>query len=76
LSYFLPGKVFSKTLIPLPVKYLNSQLSYWSAQEQALKPSCIVIPESDQDVQTAVAVLHVGNLAGVASCKFAVRSGG
>jgi FAD/FMN-containing dehydrogenase len=75
LSYFLDGKVFSKAVVP-PAKYTTSQLSYWSAQEQSLNPACIVIPTTEQDVQTAVTILNYGNRAGIASCKFAVRSGG
>ena len=48
-------------------------LSYFSQQEQELKPSCIVKPNSAQDVATAVKLLTA---LGQFECPFAVRGGG
>ncbi|KAF2198776.1 FAD-binding domain-containing protein [Delitschia confertaspora ATCC 74209] len=72
LDFFLPKKVFTK----LHPAYGISQLSFWSAQEQSLKPACILIPETQEDVQLAVTVLNIGVKAGISSCKFAVRGAG
>ncbi|KAF2751575.1 putative oxidoreductase [Sporormia fimetaria CBS 119925] len=74
LDYFLPGKVHLKSILDL--EYQASQLSFWSAQEQSLLPSCIVIPTSTQDVSTAVKILNMGNQISIARCKFAVRGAG
>ncbi|KAF2106961.1 oxidoreductase FAD-binding protein [Lophiotrema nucula] len=74
LDYFLPGKVHSKTL--LDVQYQSSQASFWSAQEKTLLPTCIVIPNSTQDVSTAVTILSVAYQANISGCKFAVRGVG
>ncbi|KAF2196370.1 FAD-binding domain-containing protein [Delitschia confertaspora ATCC 74209] len=72
LDFFLPKKVFTE----LHPAYSISQLSFWSAQEQRLNPACILIPESQEDVQLAVTVLNVGVKAEIASCKFSVRGAG
>ena len=58
------------------LEYQSSQLSFWSAQEQALQPTCIVIPTSAQDVSLAVTLLSLGYEAGVPGCQFAVRGAG
>jgi FAD/FMN-containing dehydrogenase len=44
---------------------------YWSEQEQALKPACVVNPSSAQDVSAALKVLLVNR-----ACQFAVKGGG
>ncbi|OAF99199.1 oxidoreductase FAD-binding protein [Paraphaeosphaeria sporulosa] len=54
LDRFLPGKVS----FPTNLSYTSSQITFWSAQEQSLHPSCIVIPTSTQDVSTAVTILN------------------
>jgi hypothetical protein len=72
LDHFLPGKVAFATNLT----YTTSQITFWSAQEQSLHPSCIVIPTSTQDVSTAVTVLNVGYQAAIPGCKFAVRGAG
>ncbi|KAI7490718.1 hypothetical protein KC351_g445 [Hortaea werneckii] len=68
----------NKVVFPDSAPYEESIASYWSAQEEAVSPSCVVLPESTEDVAIAVATLghsrgHVGNLVG---CQFAIRSGG
>ncbi|CAI6334757.1 unnamed protein product [Periconia digitata] len=72
LEYFLPEKVVFQT----ESNYFKSQTSFYSAQEQSIKPSCIVIPTSKQDVSTAVTILNVGFQASIPGCSFAVRGGG
>lgn len=72
LNYFLPGKVVNTS----QPTYQSSQSSFWSAQEQDLRPACIVIPTSTQDVSTAVVVLSAGFQASIPDCKFAIRGGG
>ncbi|KAI6834743.1 hypothetical protein KC340_g7176 [Hortaea werneckii] len=70
------GRTLETKSIALP--YEESIASYSSAQEEAVSPSCVVLPESAEDVAVVVATLgnsrgHVGNHDG---CQFAVRSGG
>ncbi|KAF2864779.1 hypothetical protein BDV95DRAFT_632739 [Massariosphaeria phaeospora] len=72
LEYFLPDRVNFVT----DLAYTSSQLSFWSAQEQSVKPTCIVVPISTQDVSTAVTILSVAHQASIAGCKFAVRGAG
>ncbi|PVI05025.1 FAD-binding domain-containing protein [Periconia macrospinosa] len=72
LQYFLPGKVVFQT----DVDYLKSQKSFWSSQEQSVKPTCIVIPTSTQEVSNAVTILSIGFQASIPGCQFAVRGGG
>ncbi|KAL5419943.1 hypothetical protein PMIN03_000161 [Paraphaeosphaeria minitans] len=72
LDRFLPGKVS----LPSSLSYTSSQITFWSAQEQSLHPSCIVIPTSTQDVSTAVTILNIGYQAAIPGCKFAVRGAG
>ncbi|KAF2191541.1 FAD-binding domain-containing protein, partial [Zopfia rhizophila CBS 207.26] len=56
--------------------YQSSQLSFWSAQEQSLHPTCIVISTSTQDVSIAVTILNIAYQASIRGCKFAVRGAG
>lgn len=72
LDYFLPGKVVTA----LDPRYTSSQVTFWSAQEQSLHPTCIVIPTTTQDVSTAVTILNVGYQASISGCNFAVRGAG
>ncbi|KAF2790458.1 oxidoreductase FAD-binding protein [Melanomma pulvis-pyrius CBS 109.77] len=74
LDYFLPGKVHFN--LPTDLAYQASQLSFWSAQEQTLHPTCIVTPTSTQNVSIAVAILNAGYQANIKGCQFAVRSAG
>lgn len=48
--------------------------SYFAAQERATQPGCIVLPQTAQDVSTAVASLT--NKTNSGHCQFAIRSGG
>lgn len=50
--------------------YNASLLSYWAQGEQLITPSCVVLPQTAQDVSKAIKILVNG------SCKFAVRGGG
>ncbi|KAI1120718.1 hypothetical protein F5Y10DRAFT_289356 [Nemania abortiva] len=47
--------------------------SYFSQQQQAVRPACIVFPQTTQDVSTTIRILtsHPDR-----KCKFAIRSGG
>ncbi|KAI0124989.1 hypothetical protein BJ170DRAFT_696539 [Xylariales sp. AK1849] len=60
----------SKISFPGSQQYNESLTSYYSAQEAALFPSCIVSPISAADVSKSVATLTRSN------CSFAIRSGG
>ncbi|KAG8529862.1 uncharacterized protein KY384_005343 [Bacidia gigantensis] len=55
--------------------YKQSLASYWSAQEQAVQPSCIYIPKTAKDVAAAVFVLNIASKL-IKGCEFAVRGGG
>lgn len=76
LRWRLKGKV----VFPDAITYQNSQAAYWSLQESFLMPSCIVRPESTQDVSAAVSVLtsisRFAPFLGEGRCSFAIRSGG
>ncbi|KAF2093744.1 FAD binding domain-containing protein [Rhizodiscina lignyota] len=66
LSVALPSEVFGANV----AGYNASLASYWTTQEQALHPACIVVPSSSSDISRAVKILsHV-------RCEFAVKSGG
>ena len=59
--------------MPHDGQYEQSLLSYFSQQEQALKPACVIKPESAQDVAVAVKILvEFGRYL----CPFAIRGGG
>lgn len=59
-----------KVAVPGSPAYTESLGSYFSQQEAAVQPACIVLPESASDVsQTVVALQHE-------RCPFAVRSCG
>lgn len=60
----------SKVLYPGSLGYNASIASYFSAEEAAVHPSCIVTPLSTADVSRAVTTLTRSN------CSFAIRSGG
>ncbi|RYP31090.1 hypothetical protein DL767_005934 [Monosporascus sp. MG133] len=61
-----------KVAVPGSSTYNLSLDSYFSAQQSAIHPACIVSPETTQDVSATVAWLMTkGN-----DCHFAVRSGG
>lgn len=54
--------------------YTSSQGSYFSLQETAVHPICIVSPQTTQDVSVAVRALTTSNYTN--KCQFAIRSGG
>ncbi|KAK8127344.1 oxidoreductase- FAD-binding [Apiospora sp. TS-2023a] len=60
----------SKVFMPQTAAYKASVASFWAQGEQAIAPSCVVLPQTAQDVSSAVKALVGG------SCQFAVRSGG
>ncbi|KAI1363924.1 hypothetical protein F5Y08DRAFT_353982 [Xylaria arbuscula] len=70
----------AKVAFPDSIPYHDSLASYFSAQEMAVQPQCIVMPETVEDVSTAVKTLVSGTGAANAStsdvCQFAIRSGG
>ncbi|KAH8768287.1 hypothetical protein F5883DRAFT_494823 [Diaporthe sp. PMI_573] len=63
-----------KLAYPDSPAYDASLASYYSAQQEGIRPACIVTPETTQDVSKAIKVLatHTDN----DLCKFAIRSGG
>jgi FAD/FMN-containing dehydrogenase len=55
---------------PLEPQYEAEQLNYWSAECTALRPSCILMPTSTQQVSSIVSLLQTTN------DSFAIKSGG
>jgi len=72
LANLIPGDVF----LPNASMYETSLTSYWSQQEQALQPSCIVRTGDLNGIAAAVKFLGEENHQNPGSCPFAVRSGG
>ncbi|KAL8864836.1 MAG: hypothetical protein Q9174_007199, partial [Haloplaca sp. 1 TL-2023] len=74
LSFVLGPKVG----LPLSVSYIDTSVSFWSQQEQTVRPNCVVQPLSTQDVAAAIYVLSVVNNQTNFSneCKFAIKGGG
>lgn len=69
----------SKVSLPNTAPYNASIGSFFSEQNNAIKPACVVSPTSTKDVQEAARVLSTLSLVGKFSgqhCQFAVRSGG
>ncbi|KAG0648322.1 FAD-dependent monooxygenase [Hyphodiscus hymeniophilus] len=58
----------SKVSFPGNSGYETTQASYFSLQEAALSPACIVIPSSSHDVAEAVTIIS-----GIPSCHFAIK---
>ena len=44
---------------PLSANYINSRYDYWNAVQSNYAPSCIVYPESAQDVSTALRAIKL-----------------
>lgn len=69
----------AKISFPNTTPYNESIGSYFSVQNNAIKPACVVSATTTKDVQEAVGILStlslVGKFAG-RKCQFAVRSGG
>ncbi|KAI0836719.1 FAD binding domain-containing protein [Hypoxylon sp. FL0890] len=57
-------------LKPASIAYTNEQTQYWSTFSGDLKPSCILEPETTEEVATIVSILQENNET------FAVKSGG
>ncbi|KAL4882982.1 hypothetical protein BJY04DRAFT_216700 [Aspergillus karnatakaensis] len=70
LSILLKGKVFT----PETSSYQESLSSYFSLQEQSLKPACIVRPTCPQDVSTIITTMATAHRESAE--RFAVRSNG
>ena len=68
----LEGKVWKQGNLA----YDSSIASYWSAQEEKLYPSCVIIPTNSEDVSIVVKALASANLLANDQLQFAVRSGG
>lgn len=64
-----------KVYFPDNPAYTASLGSYFSLQETAVHPRCIVSAQTVQDVSAAVRVLTTANVSS-SGCQFAVRSGG
>jgi hypothetical protein len=56
--------------------YNGSVSSYWSVQEESVRPTCVITPTTSRDVALAVSLLNVGGVVLPGKCEFAVRSGG
>ncbi|CAG8208750.1 unnamed protein product [Penicillium nalgiovense] len=65
----MEAKIGSQVLFPNDADYIAREQSYWS-QQARLKPACIVLPRSANEVSTIVKALADKEV------KFAVRSGG
>lgn len=66
----LSAALSSKVFLPETAAYKASVSSYWAQGEQLIAPSCVALPQTAQDVASALKALVAG------SCQFAVRSGG
>ena len=75
LTYVLGA---DKVAFPVSVSYAGTLASYWTQQESAVLPKCVVEPVDTSDVSKAVYVLSVlGKQSGFKDeCKFAIKSGG
>ena len=75
LTYVLGA---DKVGFPGSVSYTGTLSQYWSLQESAVLPKCVVQPANTKDVSKAVYVLSVlGKRCGFKDeCKFAIKSGG
>ena len=58
----------SKVSFPGNSAYETTQDSYFSLQEAALTPGCVIIPSSSQDVAEAVTIIS-----NIPSCYFAIK---
>lgn len=58
----------SRVSFPGNSAYETTQDSYFSLQEAALSPACIVVPSSPQDVAETVTIIS-----GIPNCQFAIK---
>ncbi|KAI0121352.1 hypothetical protein BJ170DRAFT_588128 [Xylariales sp. AK1849] len=61
------GKVVTSQLDP---KYASSREDYWNARESVYAPSCVVYPDSAQDVSVTLQAVRA------ADSRFAIKAGG
>lgn len=69
----------TKISLPNTAPYIQSIGTFFSEQNNAITPACVVSATSTKDVQEAVGILSTLSLVGKFSghgCQFAVRSGG
>jgi hypothetical protein len=59
-----------KVQTPLSLQYLATQENYWNAVQSEYDPSCVVYPESAQDVSVALKTIKA------TASRFAVKAGG
>lgn len=64
----------SKLAYPDSQVYNASLASYYSVQQEVIRPACILSPQTTQDVSEAVKILAKQTTNGL--CEFAIRSGG
>ncbi|KAH6704289.1 FAD binding domain protein [Leptodontidium sp. MPI-SDFR-AT-0119] len=64
----LANVLSSKVSFPGNPAYVSTQESYFSLQEAALSPACVIAPGSSQDVAEAVKIIS-----GIPSCQFAIK---
>ncbi|KFY45217.1 hypothetical protein V494_01076 [Pseudogymnoascus sp. VKM F-4513 (FW-928)] len=57
-----------KISFPGQSPYNHTESSYWSLQESTIKPACILVPSTAQDVALAVSIIS-----SVGSCNFAIK---
>lgn len=57
---------------PGSTAYASSLASYFSVQQESVHPSCVVTPQTGQDVSKTLKTLDADDL----DCLFAIRSGG
>lgn len=67
LSVALPDRVSE----PISISYVSETHSYWSTALRDVKPSCVVLPTSTDEVAAAIRVLNK-----YPEVPFAVKSGG
>ena len=62
--------------MPNTADYRQSVNSYFSLKNWDTHPSCVVFPESAEEVSQAVQILTLGDKVWSGQCNFAVRGGG
>lgn len=71
----LEAELGSKIAFPRSAAYNASVQSYWSEQDNAVDPACIVSPSATADVSAAVGTISQLSRFDL-ECPFAVRGGG
>ena len=73
MSHALGG---SKLVPQNATAYSDITDSYWSLKNVEVHPACVALPESAQDVSTALKTLSLGATVWKDGCQFAVKGGG